>query len=121
MKNTLLLFTLFFTLLSFSSCKDVEAFKTKGVEVEATVEGIKTKRKKKKTKHYLQLSYFTKSQEQGTKNEATGIEIPKPGTYTTVEKFITKYDAKKYQKGDKIAIVYLPEDPKDFMFKEDLQ
>ncbi|MGB1242039.1 MAG: hypothetical protein ACPG49_05940 [Chitinophagales bacterium] len=117
MKTNLLLFTLFCTLLSFTSCKDVEAFKTRGIEVNANVEGIKTKRKKKKVTNYLQLAFYAKSQDLGLKDVPV---TPQNGEYTTIERYITKSEAKKYKAGDKVAIVYLPEDPKNIMFKEDL-
>jgi len=117
MKNNLLLFTLLFTLLSFTSCKDIEAFKTKGIETEATVEGIKTKKKKKKVTHYLQLAFYAKSNDPALKDVPV---TPQNGEYTSIEKYLTKSEAKKYKTGDKIAIVYLPDNPKDIMFKEDL-
>ncbi|MGB0929712.1 MAG: hypothetical protein ACPGVB_02985 [Chitinophagales bacterium] len=119
MKNKLIILLLVCSTINFTACKDVEAFKTKGIEVEATVQGIKKvkKKKSKTTSHYLQLAFYTQT-EQTTANKNS---IAPTGDYTTVEMYISKSRAKKFGTGDKVPIVYLPEDPQQIMLKEDIK
>ncbi len=113
-------------------------FRDDGIEVTATVVDVFKEKEKevngrKRYNNYLEVSFFTEKEninnnEQKTINKdstdnytfnigAPNINI---GDYVKTQIPITSSQFKNFKKGDKVQIVYLPEEPQKAVLKEDL-
>jgi hypothetical protein len=142
-KNQMLTLTaLTITLIVFNACNDTEKFRSQGVETTATINDIVWKKSGKysgndKTKKYnhFRVSYFTQVETPPGIEDKKIVErdengelkmnfdklIPKIGEYVSTEIYVSSSQMKKYKKGDKVQILYLPDDIENAILKEDLE
>ncbi len=142
-KKLVLTFTaLTITLIIFNACDNAkkEKFRTQGVETTATINDIVWKKSGKysgndmsKKYNHFRVSYFTQVETPDDINNKKMIErdengelkmnfdhlVPKLGEYVSTEIFVSSSQMKKYKKGDKVQILYLPDDIENAILKED--
>ena len=122
----------------------VQDFKERGVETTATVVELKrkrvfrrvtSKRSNRRNKYYVKLTYFTQI---GSPNDSANEKIiskdstgayqmnlkhlsPRIGEFMETEIRISSKSYHELKQGDKITILYLPEDPKKVILQKDLE
>jgi hypothetical protein len=119
-----------------------EKFRTSGIETTATINEVVWKKSgsysgsdmKRKYNHF-RVSYFSQINKPDSIQNQKIVEkdkngdlkmnfdklIPKIGEYVSTEIFVTSAQMKRYKKGDKIQILYLPDEIESAILKEDIE
>lgn len=117
----------------------LDSFKENGVETVATVADLKkntaitSKKNHRRYDYTLQVTFFTVSQDSNTEKDAKAIskdedgkykfnlKPSKSGDFVMTDIGITASQFGKLKKGQRVEILYLKNDPKQAILKEELE
>lgn len=115
-----------------------QKFKKNGIRTEASVVGVeyKSTTTRKKRKYVLRVSFFAKKKDSETPKEDTVVQDSSIagriksslgkikiniGDLQFAEVTIPSSDRDRYRKGDKVAIYYLPDEPKKIILASTIE
>jgi hypothetical protein len=141
----LLILSAYFIYGYYSYKATVNNFKQNGIQTTATIVEVIQKRTRDrryslkvryKRRHYIKVTYFTRSKESNdsTVNKKTvyrdekgklkmdfSKNLPKIGEFVSTIIGIKSDQYKQFKKGDKIEILYLPNDIENAIIKQDIE
>ncbi|MBN2893550.1 MAG: DUF3592 domain-containing protein [Bacteroidales bacterium] len=123
----------------FNRKNKLDKFRKDGIEVTATINNLYKEKNKevsgsKKYDSYLEVTFFTKTENLDENEEQKTIgkdengeyqlnlgDTGKDGKYVNTKIWVESSIYKKFKKGDKVQIFYLPNDPNQAILKETIE
>ena len=118
----------------------LKKFSEEGIETTAAITDVVKKRDRnvsgrRRISNFLEVTFFTQNEKPDSVKNSKTVEKDKDGNYTfNFDKLkvdmgefiktdidISSSQFKKFKKGDKVQILYLPEDPYKAILKEDVE